>query len=142
MERTLDAFWRLSTAEDYLEFFGLPYDPAVVEVNRLHILKRFAGYMMEVDAALGRSGREVGPAERLERYRGALELAYRDFLTGTALDYRLFRVLRERAPEKRLPDVSPSGEPVVPATGCSACAACMAAGGAAPGRPVKGWDGR
>ena len=29
----------LSSAEDFLEYFGIAYDPSVVQVNRLHILK-------------------------------------------------------------------------------------------------------
>ena len=32
---------KLSSAEDFLEFFTLPYEQAVVNVNRLHILNRF-----------------------------------------------------------------------------------------------------
>ena len=30
----------LSSANEFLEFFGVEYDEAVVHVNRLHILKR------------------------------------------------------------------------------------------------------
>lgn len=115
---TLEDFLRLRTAEEYLEFFGIPYDPAVVNVNRLHILKRFSGYMAEVDASL--AGRAADPQERLERYREALLRAYRDFLAGTALDYRLFKVLRERAPGAFVP---------------------VSEIAAAPGRP-RGDDGR
>ncbi len=101
MTRTLAAFRRLSTAEEYLEFFDIPYDPAVVNVNRLHILKRFAGYMEQVDAAAGPE--DTDAERRLERYREALLRAYRDFLAGTALDYRLFKVLKEHAPVALVP---------------------------------------
>jgi len=37
----------LSSAEDFLEFFGVEYDPSVVHVNRLHILQRFHDYLAE-----------------------------------------------------------------------------------------------
>ncbi|MBY0430358.1 MAG: nitrogenase-stabilizing/protective protein NifW, partial [Rhodospirillales bacterium] len=36
---------KLSSAEDFLGFLEVPYDPAVVRVNRLHILKRFRDYL-------------------------------------------------------------------------------------------------
>lgn len=99
MTRTLDDFRRLTTAEEYLAFFAIPCDPQVVSVNRLHILKRFAQYMDQADAA----GGDLSEAERLDRYREAMERAYRDFLSGTALDYRLFKVLKERTPEAFVP---------------------------------------
>jgi hypothetical protein len=35
----------LSSAEDILDYFGITYDPAVVHVNRLHILQRFHDYI-------------------------------------------------------------------------------------------------
>ena len=31
----------LSSANEFLEFFGIAYDERVVHVNRLHLLKRF-----------------------------------------------------------------------------------------------------
>lgn len=112
--RTLEAFSRLSTAEEYLDFFAIPYDPAVVNVNRLHILKRFAGYKAQADAELAARG-EAEPAERLERYRECLVRAYRDFLVGTALDYRLFKVLQEHAPEAFVAVTALAGAPAAKA---------------------------
>jgi len=38
---------KLSSAEDFLDFFGLPYEEAVLNVSRLHILKRFFQYMRQ-----------------------------------------------------------------------------------------------
>ena len=35
----------LSSAEDFLDYFGVEYLPSVVHVNRLHILQRFHDYM-------------------------------------------------------------------------------------------------
>lgn len=34
----------LSSAEDFLEFFAVPHDMAVVNVSRLHILKRKSSF--------------------------------------------------------------------------------------------------
>ncbi len=41
MDQMIDRLKALSSAEDFLNFFGLPYDERIVSVNRLHILKRF-----------------------------------------------------------------------------------------------------
>ena len=38
LSKTLTQFNQLHDAEDYFEFFGLSYDPQVVNINRLHIL--------------------------------------------------------------------------------------------------------
>jgi hypothetical protein len=37
----------LSSAEDFLQFFGVPFDQKVVDVCRLHILKRFFQYIRQ-----------------------------------------------------------------------------------------------
>ena len=35
----------LSSAEEFLEYFGIDFDGRVVQVNRLHILQRFHDYL-------------------------------------------------------------------------------------------------
>ena len=43
---TLDeALEELATAEEFLDYFGIPYERSVVEVNRLHILQRYHDYL-------------------------------------------------------------------------------------------------
>ena len=43
---TLDeAMEELVSAEDFLEFFEIEFEPSVVHVNRLHILQRFHSYV-------------------------------------------------------------------------------------------------
>ena len=37
----------LSSAEEFLNYFGVAYDPHVVHVNRLHILQRFHDYLTQ-----------------------------------------------------------------------------------------------
>jgi hypothetical protein len=47
MEDTLtlaEAMEDLVSAEDFLDYFEVPYVPSVVHVNRLHILQRFHDY--------------------------------------------------------------------------------------------------
>lgn len=108
-----DTISRLSTTEEFFDFLGLPYDPAVVAVNRLHILKRFAQYLEAEGVDLA--------AIPWERGRDALLRAYRDFVTGGPLDYRLFKVLKDRAPRAAAPceEVAPAGRGE--RGGCSGC---------------------
>jgi len=35
----------LESAEDFLDYFGVAYEPSVVHVNRLHILQRYHDYL-------------------------------------------------------------------------------------------------
>lgn len=91
MERSLEEFVRLVNAEDYLEFFGIAYDPHVVHVNRLHILKKFALHKEEID----RAQRSCEPQARLPLYQEAMQKAYETFLTSTAPEQRLFKVFQQ-----------------------------------------------
>ncbi|MBS1228446.1 MAG: nitrogen fixation protein NifW [Proteobacteria bacterium] len=75
----------LESAEDFLDFFGVDYDPAVVQVNRLHILQRFNQYLGQY------------PQTRLPdhaEYRASLARAYDDFVRSDALTEKVFRVLQ------------------------------------------------
>ena len=38
----------LESAEDFLQYFELEYEPSVVHVNRLHILQRFHDYLQKL----------------------------------------------------------------------------------------------
>ena len=80
----------LCAAEEFLDFFGIRYDQAVVNVNRLHILKRFQQYL-----------RQAGdlPAEdavaQFRRYRELLARAYGDFVHSTAAKEKVFKVFQD-----------------------------------------------
>lgn len=78
----------LSSAEDFLEFFQVAYDPAVVRVNRLHILQRFHDYL-ERDQPLPEA-----PGPLWHRYRELLGLAYADFVHSDARTEKVFRVFQ------------------------------------------------
>ena len=43
----------LSSANEFLDFFGIAYDESVVNVNRLHILKRFYQYLHKAEGLAG-----------------------------------------------------------------------------------------
>ncbi|WP_404784513.1 nitrogenase-stabilizing/protective protein NifW [Altericista sp. CCNU0014] len=92
MKRTLAEFDRIVDAEQYFEFFELPYDPQVVNVNRLHILKKFAEAIRNIDAA----STATTEGDRLDEYRAALESAYEVFLSSNALEQKLFKVFNQK----------------------------------------------
>jgi nitrogenase-stabilizing/protective protein len=80
----------LSSANEFLDFFGIPYDEQIVNVNRLHILKRFYQYLHKADglAALD----EVG---LFTRYRELLAKAYQDFTQSNAATEKVFKVFQD-----------------------------------------------
>jgi nitrogenase-stabilizing/protective protein len=94
---TLDeALAELTSAEDFLDYFGVEYVPSVVQVNRLHILQRFHDYL-EREPGEFASGDEVG---RATIYRRCLRQAYEDFVKSDALTEKVFRVFHsEPLPE-------------------------------------------
>ena len=82
----------LSSAEDFLEYFGIHYDASVVQVNRLHILQRFHDY-------LGRLGAlPDDDQERREVYAHWLLRAYEDFVSSNAQAEKVFKVFRMNEP--------------------------------------------
>lgn len=89
----------LSTAEDFLDYFEVPYDPQVVHVNRLHILQRFHDYIAEGGDTPGGEG-EGSEADVRRAYGAALTRAYQDFVVSTAQQEKVFKVFHMNAPQK------------------------------------------
>ena len=92
MDETLtlaEAMEELASAEEFLDYFGIAYDPKVVQVNRLHILQRFHDY-------LAKQAPNLPPEEDAQHgiYRLWLERAYRDFVESDALTEKVFRVFQ------------------------------------------------
>jgi nitrogenase-stabilizing/protective protein len=87
-----EKFKNIVDAEEYFEFFQLPYDQKFVNVNRLHILKKFSQYMQEIDE----NYTDLSPSDRLSKYREALEQAYQVFLESTPQEQKLFKVFNEK----------------------------------------------
>ena len=84
----------LESAEDFMNFFALDYDPAIVQVNRLHILQRFHDYL--------RQGAEAMPEEEAARhavYKRLLAQAYQDFVKSDALTEKVFKVFHMHEPQ-------------------------------------------
>ena len=82
----------LSSAEDFLDYFGIEYDQSVVHVNRLHILQRFHDYIDGIEAM------PQDDDERREIYAGLLSSAYNDFVQSDALTEKVFKVFRMNEP--------------------------------------------
>ncbi len=79
----------LSAAEEFLDFFGIVYEPSVLNVSRLHILKRFYQYMgqeRDLDA--------LDDVEMFKRLRARLLQAYGDFVRSTPAQEKVFKVLQ------------------------------------------------
>jgi nitrogenase-stabilizing/protective protein len=85
---------KLHAAEDFFQYLKVDYDPAVLRVSRLHILKRMGKYLAEKDFA------GVGEPEIYESARETLSHAYADFVASRPIDERVFKVLQERDPSK------------------------------------------
>ncbi len=93
-----DALSELSSAEDFLDYFEVPYEASVVHVNRLHILQRYHDY-------LERSS-DISPENESARHvvhRALLARAYQDFVESTPLDERVFKVLKNAIGETFVP---------------------------------------
>lgn len=93
---TLDeALEELSSAEDFLEYFSVAYEPSVVHVNRLHILQRFNEYLNQSEDVFPESDEA-----KKEVYRRLLARAYQDFVESDALTEKVFKVFNMSQPQE------------------------------------------
>ncbi|HUW49386.1 MAG TPA: nitrogenase-stabilizing/protective protein NifW [Sulfuricella sp.] len=90
MEMLMHALKKLSTAEEFLDFFAIEYQPATVHVNRLHILQRFHQYLRQTPLAA-----DCSEDVALETCRALLDRAYRDFVGSSAIKEKVFKVFRD-----------------------------------------------
>jgi len=84
----------LSSAEDFLDYFGIDYETAVVHVNRLHILQRFHNYLADVRDMPDDDG------ERYQIYADLLKGAYLDFVSSDAVTEKVFKVFHMHEPQQ------------------------------------------
>jgi len=84
----------LESAEDFLQYFQLEYEPSVVHVNRLHILQRFHDYLQK-------AGDEMPGDETVKRavYSKLLLRAYQDFVESDAQTEKVFKVFSMGEPQ-------------------------------------------
>ena len=109
MSQLLDRLLGLSSAEEFFTLLKVPYDPAVLQVARLHILRRMGEYLSaETLAAMTDDAAE-------EACRITLSRAYRDFVESSPLQERVFKVLKDAVAPRRsafvaLSDLLPADE--------------------------------
>jgi nitrogenase-stabilizing/protective protein len=77
----------MESAEDFLQYFAVPYEPSVVHVNRLHILQRLHDYLSQAADSMP----EEEQAKRAV-YTKLLERAYQDFVESDAQTEKVFKV--------------------------------------------------
>jgi nitrogenase-stabilizing/protective protein len=80
---------KASAAEEFFTLLGVDYDPRIVNVARLHILRRMGQYLVAEDFA-GATDEIVA-----ERCKTVLERAYADFVASSPIDQRVFKVLKD-----------------------------------------------
>lgn len=90
MEIFLQQLKALSSAEEFLQYFGVPFDQHVINVSRLHILQRFFQYLRQQN--LLAQTNEVG---LYTLYRDQLVKAYADFVTSTPAQEKVFKVFQD-----------------------------------------------
>jgi len=98
MEDLITRLKALSSAEDFLHFFGIPFEERVVQVNRLHILKRFYQYLHRAEGLAG-----LDDIELFRRYREFLGRSYQDFVVSTAQREKVFKVFQDSDGKQHVP---------------------------------------
>lgn len=93
----LNRLKKLSSAEDFFATLSVKYDPKVLQVARLHILKRMGQYLASEDVE-GLPDRVVAA-----RAKSTLERAYADFENSSPLRQRVFQVLKDHDPDRPVP---------------------------------------
>jgi nitrogenase-stabilizing/protective protein len=116
-----EALEELESAEDFLNYFGIAFDAAVVQVNRLHILQRYHNYLAQAGAM------PAAEDDQRTRYTELLTRAYQDFVTSDALTEKVFKVFHMHEPQTAFVPLSsitvstPKTQPLPPATGGCGC---------------------
>lgn len=99
----LDQLNKTSSAEDFFKILGVAYDEKVVNVARLHILRRMGQYLVSEDFT------GVSDDEARTRCARVLAQAYEDFVASSPIEERVFKVLKDAvrpAPEPKLVQLS------------------------------------
>ena len=83
----------LSSAEDFLDYFGIEYDQRVVHVNRLHILQRYHDYLSQIQAM------PESEEEQRALYTDLLRGAYEDFVKSDAKTEKVLKIYKMQGPQ-------------------------------------------
>ncbi len=81
---------RFSAAEEFLDYFQVAYEQSVVNVNRLHILKRFNQYLRATPGTA-----EMDDVALHGVCKELLARAYGDFVKSTPAQEKVFKVFQD-----------------------------------------------
>ncbi|MEM5388926.1 nitrogenase stabilizing/protective protein NifW [Paraburkholderia phymatum] len=98
MQRVIEQLHHLSSIEDFMRFFEIEFDEKVVNVSRLHILKRFFQYIEQQEELPRDNATGV-----LNVYRSLLQKAYNDFVVSTPAEQKVFKVFQEADGRRLVP---------------------------------------
>lgn len=88
---------RLSAAEEFFGTLGVAYEPAALNVARLHILKRMGAYLATDDLD------GLADSIAFARAKATLQRAYDDFRRSTPIEERVFKVHKDAVAPKKPP---------------------------------------
>ncbi|CAN5242451.1 nitrogenase stabilizing/protective protein NifW [soil metagenome] len=100
----LEALQGLSSADEFFDYLGVSYDPQIVQVARLHIMRRMGQYLRGDDGAGAPDDDAL-----FALCRDHLEQAYADFVASSPIAERVFKVHQEAIAAK-----APPQRPFVP----------------------------
>ncbi|MBP2149250.1 nitrogenase stabilizing/protective protein NifW [Xanthobacter autotrophicus DSM 597] len=90
----IDKLKSLGSAEEFFEVLQVEYQPEVLQVLRLHILRRMGQYLVSAEFD-GMSEEEIYSAAQT-----MLGQAYEDFIKSNPMAERVFKVLKEHDPTR------------------------------------------
>lgn len=82
----------LSAAEEFFDVLEVPYDPAVLRVVRLHVLKRFHDYLQKEEEGIAL----LDEGDQKLACQALLCRAYDDFLSSSPLKEKVFKVFQDQ----------------------------------------------
>lgn len=83
-----------ASAEEFFQLLGVDYDIKVVNVARLHILRRMGQYLVSEDFSA------MSEEAVTARCKDVLAKAYADFVASSPIDERVFKVLKDAVKPK------------------------------------------
>ena len=82
----------LVSAEDFLNYFEIPFDETTINVYRLHILQRYHDYLSQAELS-------EDQAERREQYKQILIQAYTSFIDSDAKTEKVLKIYKNLGPQ-------------------------------------------
>lgn len=95
----VDTLRALSSAEDFFLTLDVDYDPKILNVARLHILRRMHHYLEQDKSDLS------DDAAQKQLYQRYLAQAYADFVQSSPIKERVFQVHQNAVKPVKLPMV-------------------------------------